>query len=326
MAPNRRALLSGALALPLISASRRAWPQDGYPNRPIRVIVPFLAGGAADIVARIIAQGLSEQLGQPVYCDNRPGAGSNIGTELAAKATGDGYTLMVQGNPLGSNIVLFKNVGYDPIKSFVPIAMHYRDYNTLIVHPSFPANSVKELIAIAKKRPGELTYSSSGNGTSTHLAGEMFNQMAGVHIVHVPFRGVPPAVMAVMGQQTTMMFAGYGVVSEDVKSGRLKALAVTGPTRLKLAPDLPTVSEAGLPGFDATTWTGLFAPAGTPDAIVKRLNAAVNGLLERPDIRNNLEKRGFLVELMTPERVGQEVRKDMQQYGDVIRNTGAKVD
>ncbi len=326
MASTRRTFIAGALALPLISAPRRAWPQDGYPNRPIRVIVPFLAGGAADIVARIIAQGLSEQLGQPVYCDNRPGAGSNIGTELAAKAPADGYTLLVQGNPLGSNIVLFKNVGYDPIKSFVPIAMHYRDYNTLVVHPSFPANSVKELIEIAKKRPGELTYSSSGNGTSTHLAGEMFNQMAGVHIVHVPFRGVPPAVMAVMGQQTTMMFAGYGVVSEDIKSGRLKGLAVTGPTRLRLAPDLPTVAEAGLPGFDATTWTGLFAPAGTPDAIVKRLNAAVNGLLERPEIRNNLEKRGFMVELMTPQRVGQEVRKDMQQYGDVIRNTGAKVD
>jgi tripartite-type tricarboxylate transporter receptor subunit TctC len=321
--------MTAALAFPILGRSTLSWSaaeSADYPTRNIRLIIPFLAGGAADIVARIIAQNLSEKFGQAVICDNRPGAGSNLGTEIAARSPGDGYTLLIQGNPLGSNIFLFKSVGYDPIKSFVPIAMNYRDYNVLIVNPKFPANSVKELIEIAKSRPGELTYSSSGIGFSTHLAGELFCQMGGVKITHVPYRGVPPAVMGVMSDQVDMMFAGYGVVSGYIKVGTLKALAVTGAHRLKLAPDLPTVSEAGLPGFEATTWTGLFAPAGTPGPIVSKLNMLVNAILEKPEVRSGLEDRGFIVEIMTPERVGQEVRQDMERWGDVIKKTGVKVD
>lgn len=322
--PTRRSVVTSLLTLPILGRAAPAWSStsEPYPSKTIRIIVPFLAGGAADIVARVVAENLSRMLGQPVICDNRPGAGSNIGTEQAAKSPADGYTLLIQGNPLGSNQFLYKTIGYDPLKSFAPIAMHYRDFNILIVHPTFPANSVKDIIALAKQKPGELTFASSGNGTSTHLAGELFNQMAGTKIVHVPYRGVPPAVTDVMGQQVNMMFAGYGVVSGLIKDGKLKGLAVTGSHRLKQAPDVPTVAET-LPGFDATTWTGLFAPAGTPEPIIKQLNAAVNEILQRPEIRHDLEKRGFITEIFTPERVMQEVMRDIRVYGDVIRKTGA---
>lgn len=325
--PNRREFAGIVLTLPLLgtAAARAATDAGGYPDKNIRLIIPYLAGGAADIVARVVAQHLAEQYGKAVVCDNRPGAGSNIGTEIAAKSPGDGYTLLIQGNPLASNVFLYKSVGYDPVKSFKPVALHYRDYNVLIVQPSFAANSVKELIAIAKAKPGQLTFSSSGNGTSTHLAGELFCEMAGVKITHVPYRGVPPAVMDVMSGQVNMMFAGYGVVSGYIKDGKLKGLAVTGPHRLKQAPDLPTVSESGLPGFDATTWTGMFAPAETPDAIVHKLNADINAILDRPDVRPSLEKRGFIVELLTPEQVGNVLKKDMEVYGEIIRKTGAHV-
>jgi len=328
MRPNRRNMMIGS-ALALLGGSRFAQaavdPAADYPNKNVRVIIPYLAGGAADIVARIVSQHLAEKYGQAFVCDNRPGAGSNIGTELAANAPADGYTLLVQGNPLASNIFLYKKINYDPIKSFVPVAMHYRDYNVLIVKPDFKAASVQDLIKLAKEQPGKLTFSSSGNGTSTHLAGELFCQMAGIKMVHVPYRGVPPAVLAVMSGQTDMMFAGYGVVSGYIKEGRLKGLAVTGPQRLKWAPNLPTVADT-LPGFDATTWTGMFAPAGTPEAIVRKLNTAINGILERDDVRKNLEGRGFLVEPMTPEEVGKVVLTDMDRYGAIIKATGAKAD
>jgi tripartite-type tricarboxylate transporter receptor subunit TctC len=323
--PDRRSVTFAVITLPLWGAAARAAATGGYPDKNVRLIIPYLAGGAADIVARIVAQHLAEKYGKAVVCDNRPGAGSNIGTELAAKAPADGYTLLIQGNPLASNIFLYKSVGYDPVKSFVPVALHYRDYNVLIVQPSFPANSVKEVIALAKKQPGQLTFSSSGNGTSTHLAGELFCQMAGVKITHVPYRGVPPAVMDVMSGQVNMMFAGYGVVSGYIKERKLKGLAVTGPHRLRQAPDLPTVAESGLPGFDATTWTGMFAPAGTPDAIVRKLNADINAILDRPDVRPGLEKRGFIIELLTPEQVGAVLKRDMDVFGAIIRKTGAHV-
>ncbi len=325
--PTRRAVMSAAVALPTLIKSSASWAADGdsYPNRRIRIIVPFLAGGAADIVARLVGQHLAEMLGQTVYCENRPGAGSNIGTAYAAGLPPDGYNLLVQGNPLGSNIFLFKNVGYDPKTSFAPIAMHYRDFNTLIVHPDFPANSVKELISVVKEKPNGMTFSSSGNGTSTHLAGELFKQMAGLQITHVPYRGVPPAVEAVVGKHVDMMFAGFGVVSSQVKAGNLKALAVTGIHRIKQAPDLPTVAET-LPGFEATTWTGMFAPAGTPEPVIRKLNAAINTILDRSDVGPGLEARGFIVEHMTPERVGEEVERDSVRWGDVIKKTGAHVE
>jgi tripartite-type tricarboxylate transporter receptor subunit TctC len=325
--PTRRALIGSALTIPLWRRSASAATDAGaYPNQNVRVIIPYLAGGAADIVARIVAQGLGEKFGKTFVCDNRPGAGSNIGTEIAANSPADGYTLLVQGNPLASNVFLFKKIGYDPIKSFVPVAMHYRDYNVLIVNPSFEANSVQDIIKIAKAHPGQLNYSSSGIGTSTHLAGELFCDMAGIKMVHVPYRGVPPAVLAVMSGEVKMMFAGYGVVSGYVKEGKLKGLAVTGPHRLKMAPDLPTVAESGLVGFDATTWTGMFAPAGTPEPIVRKLNGAINAVIEAPSVRDNLEKRGFIVEAMAPNQVGKVVIEDMDRYGEIIRKTGAHAD
>lgn len=323
---DRRSVTFAVITLSLWGAAAGAATTDQYPDKNIRVIIPYLAGGAADIVARIVAQHLAEKYGKAMVCDNRPGAGSNIGTEIAAKAPADGYTLLVQGNPLASNIFLYKSVGYDPVKSFVPVALHYRDYNVLIVQPSFPANSVKDVIALAEKQPGHLTFSSSGNGTSTHLAGELFCEMGGVKITHIPYRGVPPAVLAVMSGEVNMMFAGYGVVSSYIKEGRLKGLAVTGPHRLRQAPSLPTVAESGLPGFDATTWTGMFAPAETPDAIVRKLNSDINAILDRPDVRPGLEKRGFIIELLTPEQVGEVVKRDMDVFGAIIRKTGAHVD
>jgi len=319
------ALIATTLIAPAHEAAAQS-PAHTYPNRPVRIIVPYLAGGPADTATRVVAQGLQERLGQPFVVDNRAGAGGNIGSELIAKAAPDGYTLGIGGNPTGGNVALYKTLPYDPLKSFATISVHYSDANILVVAPNSPIHSVAELIALAKKKPNELTFSSSGNGTSTHLSGALFNSLAGVQITHVPYKGVPPAITDVMGGQVTLMFASASIVSPYIKSGRLKGLAVTGTKRLPIFPDIPTVSEAGLPGFEAISWTGLMAPAGTPPEIIAKLHAGVVATLTSPQVRSSMEGQGFEVVAGTPAEMQEQIRSDIDKWGDLIRATGAKVD
>ena len=298
---------------------------QGYPEKPVQVIVPYLAGGPADTAARVVAQGLTERLGQPFVVMNKPGAGGNIGHEAIAQAAPDGYTLGVGGSTTGANVGLYPTLPYDPQKSFAPISIHYRDANILVVKGDSPINSVADLIALAKAKPGEVTFSSSGNGTSTHLSGELFNKMAGVKMTHVPYKGVPPAIADVMGGQVTLMFASSTIVGPQIKAGKLKGLGVTSLKRLPAFPELPTISEAGLPGFEATTWTGLMAPAKTPPAIIAKVHKEVVATLNKPEVRAQLEGQGFEVVASTPEEMQALIREDIEKWGGLFRSLGTKV-
>ena len=297
-----------------------------FPNKMVRIIVPFLAGGPADTATRIVAEGLRELWGQPVIVDNRPGAGGNTGSEMLAKSPPDGYTLGLASNTTSANVTLYKTLPFDTLKSFAYINVNYRDANILVVHPSFPANSVAELIAIAKAKPGELTYSSSGNGTSTHLSGALFNSMAGLKITHVPYRGVPPAIADVIGGQVTMMFASSGVVAPQIRAGKVKALGVTSLKRLPAFPEIPTIAEAALPGFESTTWTGLMAPAGTPPEIIAKISADVLKVQNTPAVRAKLEAAGYEVVLSTPQETTDLIKFEIGKWGELIRASGATVD
>jgi tripartite-type tricarboxylate transporter receptor subunit TctC len=318
-------IVRAALAAITFVAAPALHAQQPYPSKPVQVIVPYLAGGPADVAARIVAQGLSERMGQPFVVINRPGAGGNIGHEAIAQSAPDGYTIGIGGSTTGANVGLYPTLPYDPVRSFAPISIHYRDANILVVHPSSPINSVADLVALAKAKPGELTFSSSGNGTSTHLSGELFNKMAGVKITHVPYKGVPPAIADVMGGQVTMMFASSTIVAAQIKAGKVKPIAVTSLKRLPAFPDLPTISEAGLPGFEATTWTGLMAPAGTPPAIVERLHREVVAVLTAPEARGKLEGQGYEVVASTPDEMAALIKDDIDKWGGLFRALGAKV-
>jgi tripartite-type tricarboxylate transporter receptor subunit TctC len=299
---------------------------EDYPAKPVRIIMPFLAGGPADVATRIVAQGLNDLWGQPVIVDNRPGAGGNLGSEMVAKATPDGYTLGIASNTTSANVSLYKTLPFDTLKSFAYISVNYRDANILVVNPSLPVTSVKELIALAKAKPGLLTYSSSGNGTSTHLSGALFNSMAGTKITHVPYKGVPPAITDVISGQVSMMFASSAIVAPFVRDGKLKALGVTGAKHLPAFPDLPTIAEAALPGFESTTWTGFMAPAGTPPEIIAKISSDTIKVLNTPAIRAALEKHGFEVVGSTPQETTDLIKYEIGKWGDLIRASGATVD
>ena len=313
-----------AVSLACVASSPRAQTPE-YPAKQIRMIIPYLAGGGADVAARIVAQGLSKNLGQVIVAENVPGAGSNIGLEQGAKSPPDGYTLIVCGSPITANPFLFKRIGYDPLTSFAPVTMHYSDVNILVVAPTGP-NTVQELIAYAKANPDKLSYASAGNGTSTHLAAELFKSMADVKIVHVPYRGVPPALADVMGGQVPMMFANAGAVTQLVKAGKLKALAVTGTKRLASFPAIPTVAESGLPGYEATTWSGFLFPAGTPPEIVAKVHEQIVKVLNTPETRDALEGRGFQVVGNTPDEFRQVMKDELKKWGALIKATGASLD
>ncbi len=315
---------AAALGAALLAASTPLFAQN-YPEKPVQVIVPYLAGGPADTAARVVAQGLAERMGQPFVVMNKPGAGGNIGHEAIAQATPDGYTLGIGGNTTGANVGLYATLPYDPLKSFAPISIHYRDANILVVKADSPINSVADLIARAKAKPGEITFSSSGNGTSTHLSGELFNKMAGVTMTHVPYKGVPPAIADVMGGQVTLMFASSTIVAPQIKAGKLKGLGVTSQKRLPMFPDLPTISEAGLPGFEATTWTGLMAPAKTPPAVIAKVHREVVATLNKPEVRAQLEGQGFEVVASTPEEMQALIREDIDKWGGLFKSLGTKV-
>lgn len=297
-----------------------------YPTKTVRVIVPFAAGGPADVYARFIAQRLQDSMGQSFVVDNRPGAGSVIGTDAVAKSAADGYTLLLMSNTHTVNETLIPNKPFDLMRDFVPVApINYSDL-VLVAHPSVTANNIKELVSQAKSKPGKFNYASSGQGTPYHMAGELFKSMAGVYLVHIPYRGSSGARTDVIGGQVDVMFDAVTTMSDQVKSGRVKALATTGKQRSTVMPDVPTVSESGVPGYEATIWLGLMAPRGTPKAVVDRLNDAVSKIVGQAEVKQAWTKQGAVPMVMTPEVFDKYMRDDITKWSRVIKNANIKAD
>lgn len=296
---------------------------QSYPAKAIRLLVGFPPGGSTDIVARIVGQKLGETLGTQVLIDNRPGAGGNLALQAAARAAPDGYTL-VMGHlgTLAVNPALYTKLPYDPIRDFMPISLVASVPSMLVVHPSVPARSVKELIALAKARPGELNYGSSGAGGTPHLAVEYFKMMAGVDIVQVPYKGAGPMTTDLISGQISMTITGIPALLPNVKAGRLRALAVSTSKRLAVAPDLPTIAEAALPGYEATTWYGLLAPAGTPRELIARLNEAILRSVKQPEVAARLAGEGAEAVFSTPEEFAAHIKSEMARWEKVIRRAG----
>jgi tripartite-type tricarboxylate transporter receptor subunit TctC len=301
-----------------------ALAQD-YPNRPVKIIVPFAAGGPADVYARFLGQRLQEALGQPFVVDDRPGGGSVVGTDAAAKSAPDGYTLLLMSNTHTVNESLMPNKPFALTRDFVPVApINYSDL-VMVVHPSVTAKTVAEFIAVAKAQPGKLNYASSGPGTPYHMAGELFKAMAGVDIVHVPYRGSSGARTDVIGGQVQMMFDAVTTMREHVKAGQVRALGMSGTTRSTVLPDVPTVAET-VPGYEATIWIGLIAPKGTPPAIVSRLNAEITKIVSRPEVRRDWAAQGAVAMTMTPDEFGKYIADDIVKWERIVKISGAKPD
>ncbi|HVF65905.1 MAG TPA: tripartite tricarboxylate transporter substrate binding protein [Casimicrobiaceae bacterium] len=324
MKTSRRRAMVAAIVLTVAPITNA---QTTYPNKPIRVVVPFPAGGTTDILARAAAQKMSDAWGQPAVVDNRPGAAGNIGSELVAKAPNDGYTLLM--GTVGTHAInasLYSKMPYDHVKDFVPIVLVAGVPNVLVVHPSVPANSVKELIAYGKANPGKLNFASSGSGTSIHLAGELFKVSTGVAMQHVPYKGSAPAISDLLGGQVQLMFDNLPSALPHIKGGKLKALAVTSATRAPALPDVPTVAEAGIPGFEASSWFGLLAPAGTSRDIVTKINGDVAKWLATADAKEKLTAAGANVFGGTPEDFAKHIAAETTKWAKVVKESGAKVD
>ena len=316
-----RAVVAGAVAL----SSTAAFAQS-YPAKPVRIVVPFAAGGPADVYARVIGRNLQEPLGQSFVIEDRPGGGSVVGTDVVARAPADGYTLLMMSNTHTVNESLLPKKPFQLMRDFVPITpVNYSDL-VLVIHPSVGIDSVKRLVAMAQARPGVLNYASSGPGTPYHMAGELFKSMAKVDIVHVPYKGSSGARTDVLGGQIEMMFDAITTMAPNVQAGRVRALATTGRARSAVLPNVPTVNEAGVPGYDAVIWLGIMAPASTPKPIVDRLNAEIRKVLARPDIKDAWKKQGAETMDMSPEQFGEFLRGDIQKWAGVVKGAGIKVD
>lgn len=307
------------------AASGLAIAQSVYPAKVVHFITPFPPGGSLDPLTRMSAQKLSERWGQSTVVENRPGGNSIIGTQAAARAAPDGYTLLVVGTPHVINPSLFQTP-YDAIRDFAPIATIARSRQILVVNRSMPVNSVKEMIALSKAKPGQLNYGSSGTGNTNHLAGELFAMLAGVKMLHIPYKGAGPALTDLIGGQLHLSFHVPISALPHVRSGRLKALAITGETRVKAAPEVPTFAEAGLPGFDMQGWTGMFAPAGTPKAIVDKISADMATVLALPEIVERLVNQGQEPFISTPEQFAAMLKADLAKYARIIKAANIKVD
>ena len=319
----RLLLLALSLAGSLLCAPAAA---QGYPARPVKLIVPFAAGGPADNYARFIAQRLTDSMGQPFVVDNKPGAGSVIGTDLVAKATPDGYTLLVMSNTHTVNETLIANKPFVLARDFVGIApINYSDL-VLVANPALKASSIKDLLQQAKAQPGKLNYASSGLGTPYHMAGELFKSMSGVYLVHIPYKGSSGARTDVIGGQVDMMFDAVTTMAEQVKAGKVKALATTGRQRSSVLPDVPTVHEAGVPNYEATIWLGLMAPKGTPKAIVDRLNEAVSRIASQPDVQQLWGKQGATAMVMTAPAFDKYIQDDIAKWSRVIKSANIKAE
>jgi tripartite-type tricarboxylate transporter receptor subunit TctC len=313
---NKRTLLLGAAALCVTVAVRaQAWP-----GRPIRLVVPFTPGGSSDILARAIGQKLTEALGQPVVIDNVPGAGGSLGADKVAKAAPDGYTLLMGHiGTLAVNPLIYPRLPYDPVQGFAPVAWVANVPNVLVVHPSVPARTLRELITLARSKPGLLNYGSGGNGSAAHLATEYLKLQSGTFIVHVPYRGTAPAVTDLVAGQIQLLFTGGPAVIPFVKSGQLRALAVSSTRRLEALPEVPTVAESGYPGFEADQWYGVVAPAGTPADIVGRLNVLINQALGSAELKARLQSEGAIAMPSTSEAWGRHIAREIERWRPVVK-------
>lgn len=310
----------------LLATALTGMAQQSYPNRPVKIIVPFAASGPADNYARFMAQRLQEALGQSFVVDNRPGAGSIIGTDAAAKSAPDGYTLLMMSNTQTVNESLIPVRPYNLLKDLVPIApVNYSDL-VFVAHPSVPAQNLAELIKYAKANPGKINYASSGNGTPYHMAGELFKHMAGVNMTHIPYKGSAAARTDVLSGQVDVMFDAVTTMTENIKAGKVRGLATTGRTRSSVAPELPTVNEDAVPKYEALIWLGLMAPAGTPDPIVQRLNSEINKIVNSPDVKAAWAKQGAVAMSMNAATFAKYVADDVAKWATIVKVSGAKAD
>jgi tripartite-type tricarboxylate transporter receptor subunit TctC len=316
------ATLAGACAVMTFGATAQA----AYPDKPVRIVVGFSAGGTTDVIARIMAKELTEATGQSFVVENKPGAGSNIGTEYVARSPADGYTLYFVAVTSAINQTLYPKVNFDLNKDFAPIALAAKVPNVLVVNPSVPVKSVKELVDYAKAHPGKLNFASSGSGTSIHLAGELFKQQAGVDVMHVPYKGSGPALTDLIGGQVQFMFDNMPSSWPHVQSGKLRALAVTTKERSASAPDLPTMAESGFPKFDVSSWFGLIAPAKTPPEVIEKLNAIMEKALDKPEVKRSYDQLGAVAVKTTPAEFGQFIKSEVEQWSVVVKASGATVD
>lgn len=330
----RRVLLKAGVPLAVLCllsvagvAMKLADAQDHWPSKPITYVVPFPAGGTTDTLARLISQGLGQALGTTVIVENRPGAGGNIGSDYVAKAAPDGYTIL--GGTISShsiNASLYPKMPYDPVKSFTPITLIGTNANVLVVNAASPFRSVKDIVAAAKAKPDSLSFASAGNGTSQHLAGELFKGMTGIRMTHVPYKGSGPAIQDVMAGQVPMMFDTTVVAAQHIQSGKLRALAVTSANRVKSLPDVPTMAEAGVPGYELQSWQAIFAPANTPKPIVDRLYKELAAIIKSPEMQDRLEKLGMEPSAMSPEQLAEFQRNEIAKWAKVVKAANIKVD
>ena len=318
-----KGLLAGLLTL----MTAWAWAQGAYPQKTVRLIVPFPPGGGNDVIARVVAQKLTDKWGQTVVVENRAGANGIVGLQALIQAPADGYTLAVgAAGPMAVNPSLYAKLPYDPLKDFAPITNLVNFPLLLVTHPSVPAKTTRELVALAKAKPGQLTYASPGSGNSGHLAGELFNSMAGVQIVHIPYKGQGPAQTDLMAGQVNMLYSSIPSVINQVKSGQLTAIAVGSAKRLASIPDVPTISESGVPGYEAYSWVGLVAPAQTPPDIVRKIHRDVSEILKQRDVADKLNQQGALPIGDTPEEFTQYIRDEIAKWGKVVREANIKLD
>jgi len=318
-----RKWLGALLCAALIPATALA---QNYPNKPIRIVVPFAAGGAVDVVARAVGQRMSEQMGNPVIIENKPGASANLGAEFVAKSQPDGYTVLMGANGLATNMTLFHNLGFDTLRDFSPVARIGYAPLVLVVEGSSTAKSLKDLVAQAKAKPGSLNYGSAGNGGSGHLASELFALTTKIDVVHVPYKGGSPALTDLMGGRLSFMIINPIEVLSNIKSGRLRALAVASPKRIAMLPDVPTFTEAGVPGYDASVWWGLVAPAKTPKDIVAKLSSEALKALENEGVKEKLLNLGAVVDPAGPEQFGKFLKDEIDKWAQVIKSAGIHAD
>ena len=312
-------------AVGTVLIASQAWAQ-AYPDRPVRVVVPFPAASATDVLARTIGQKLSEKWRQPVVIDNRPGAGGNLGTDLAAKAPADGYTILMGTVANAISATLYKKLSYNFIKDFDPVTMVATTPLVLVANPKFPGSTVKDVISYARAKPGELNFSSGGTGTSNHLAGEMFKSMTGINMVHVPYKGTPAAYSDLLAGQVSLMFDNIVAVMPHIKAGSLKPIAVTSASRVPSLPDVSTMAESGVPGFDAVSWIGAMVPAGTPKDIISKINTDMVAVLNMPDVKERLAASGAELKPSTPEQLAEHIRKEIDKWGKAVKSSGAQAE
>jgi len=318
-------MLRAVLALLLLSVNAAAWPQ-AYPARAVKIVVPYGVGGPADLYARFIGAKLQNALGQPFVVEDRPGGGSIVGTDVVAKSPPDGYTLLMMSNTHTVNETLIPKKPFDLMRDFAPITpVNYSDL-IMVIHPSVPAKNLEEFIALAKSKPGALNYASSGPGTPYHMAGELFKAMAGVDIVHVPHKGSDQARTAILGGQVQMMFDAITTMAGNARAGKVHALGTTGNGRSSVMPETPTIAEAGVPGYEATIWLGLMAPAGTPRPILERINLEINRIVNAPDVKEAWSKQGAVSMSMSVEQFDRFLREEIVKWAKVVKLSGAKVD